>query len=193
MKTSTIFIIILFFVAIFGLLIFWAGIGAKRQELLDALQPAPKQEEKKGTLKLESPAFQNGAAIPARFTCAGANVSPPLAIIGAPAGTKAYALVMDDPDAPSGTWTHWIKWNISPLVRTIEEGVEPAGVSGRGRGGNETYQGPCPPSGAHSYRFRLYALDASLPLKQGSSKAALETAMMGHVLEQAELVGTFSK
>jgi hypothetical protein len=144
-------------------------------------------------MKLISTAFADNGMIPPRYTCDGPNVSPPLAISGVPEGAKALALVMDDPDAPSGTFDHWIVWNVPPETTAIEEGRQPQGVAGKNDFGRLTYGGPCPPSGIHTYRFKLYALDARLSLKEGSRKMALEEAMKGHILAEALLRGKYSR
>jgi Raf kinase inhibitor-like YbhB/YbcL family protein len=149
---------------------------------------------------LKSSAFQPGANIPQKYTCRGADVSPPLAWKGAPSGTKAFALIVDDPDAPAGDWVHWVAANIPATTPELPEGV-PAGENlpgGGVQGDNDFrklgYGGPCPPPGKpHRYFFRLYALDAPLDVKPGVAKRALEDAMKGHVLGQAELMGKFAR
>jgi len=142
-------------------------------------------------MKLTSPEFENNAHIPGKFTCRGENVSPALIIEGAPTEAKTLALIVDDPDAPSGTWVHWVMFNI-PIISRIEEGSGPGkqGINDSGRIG---YDGPCPPFGTHRYVFKLYALDAELDLKEGIGKADLEEAMDGHILAKAELIGLFKK
>jgi Raf kinase inhibitor-like YbhB/YbcL family protein len=145
-------------------------------------------------LILTSPAFENGQPIPPRFTADGADVSPPLEISGIPEGTASLALIMDDPDAPMGTWVHWVVWNIPPGTRRIEEGRLPAGaVQGRNSWGRNAYGGPAPPSGTHRYYFKLYALDSDFDLPAVTDKAALLAAMEGHVLGQAQLMGTYRR
>lgn len=147
-------------------------------------------------LMISSPAFEHGALMPGKYTCDGENINPPLEISGIPAGAKSLVLIMDDPDAPSGIWDHWLKWNIPVASGTtviVKEGEAPLGVSGRGTGGQTNYQGPCPPSGTHRYFFKVYALDTELALPEGGSKAELEAAMAGHVLAQGELVGRYSR
>ncbi len=145
------------------------------------------------TIKLTSSAFENNAAMPARFTCDGEGVNPPLEISGVPTGTKSLALVLHDPDAPvAGGWTHWVKWNIPPETKIIDEGREPSGVVGAGSGNSRSYQGPCPPSGTHRYFFKIYALDTMLNLPAGASKNQLEQAMEGHILGTGELIGLYA-
>jgi len=146
-----------------------------------------------GGLRLSSPAFADGGGIPDKYTCQGENVSPPLAIDGVPAGARSLVLIMEDPDAPMGTWDHWIVWNI-PVAGSIREDSVPQGaVQGRNGWGRAEYGGPCPPSGRHRYLFRLYALDGMLSLAGGSTKARVEDAMKGHVLAQARLTGLYQK
>ncbi len=141
---------------------------------------------------LTSNAFANEARIPTKYTCDGEDVSPPLAISGVPAGTQTLALVVDDPDAPSGTWDHWVACDI-PVTEAIAEGVTTLGTAGRNSWGRSGYGGPCPPSGTHRYYFTVYALDASLGLEPGADKAALLDAMQGHVLAEATLLGRYSR
>lgn len=150
-------------------------------------------------LELTSIAFKNGSGIPSKYTCDGSDVSPPLSWSGVPAGTKSLALIADDPDAPMGTWVHWVAWNIPASVTNLKEGLEKSaaladgtkqGISDFKRPG---YGGPCPPSGTHRYMFKLYALDATLDLAENTTKAKVEAAMKGHVLGQATLMGTYSR
>ncbi len=145
-------------------------------------------------LKLSSPVFQHNQMIPQKYTCDGADVSPPLLITNTPPGTKSLALIVDDPDAPAGIWVHWVLWNIDPKTTEIRENSVPAGA---GQGMNDfrkpDYGGPCPPSGTHRYFFKLYALDAALNPGKGASKAALERAMKGHVIAQSELIGLYKR
>jgi Raf kinase inhibitor-like YbhB/YbcL family protein len=151
------------------------------------------------SLGLTSPAFQQGSPIPVAYSCRGRDVSPALIWGEPPAGTKSLALIMDDPDAPMGTWVHWVIYNIPASARGLPEAV-PAGpqlkdgsLQGKNSGGQNGYNGPCPPSGTHRYFFKLYALDTALTLSSGASKDQLLKAMQGHILAQAELMGTFSK
>ena len=146
-----------------------------------------------GNFTLSSPAFLPNSLIPAKYTCDGENFNPPLAISGLPPAAKSLVLIMDDPDAPGRTWTHWVKWNIPPTLTEIHDNEEPSGVSGRGTGGNLTYQGPCPPSGIHRYFFKLYALNTELFLPLGATKTEVEQAMKEHILDQAELVGRYGR
>jgi hypothetical protein len=152
------------------------------------------------SMKLSSSAFENGAAIPKQFTCDGSDVSPALAWSGAPQNTKSFALIADDPDAPVGTWVHWVLFDLTADTKQLGEGVpKQEQIAGGARQGRNDfrrigYGGPCPPSGAaHRYFFKLYALDALLNLKAGASKADVEKAMAGHVLGQATLMGTYKR
>ncbi len=146
-------------------------------------------------MNLTSSAFAYGQSIPVKYSCKGEDVSPPLAWDEPPAGVRSFVLIMDDPDAPMGTWDHWILFNILPEARFLPENFRPARPIqvGRNSWGKNAYGGPCPPSGTHRYFFRLYALDTTLDLPDGASKNAILTAMRGHILAQAELMGTFRK
>ena len=154
-------------------------------------------------LTLESSAFKDGAPIPQKHTCDGEDLSPELSWSGAPKGTAALALICDDPDAPAGTWVHWVLYDVAPN----EKGTLPAalqkepelkeprgGRQGKNDFGRIGYGGPCPPRGkAHRYFFKLYALDRELALPPGKSKAEIEQAMKGHVLAEAKLMGTYQR
>ena len=144
--------------------------------------------------KLSSPAFNFGALIPSRYTCDGENTNPHLTIHGVPVKAKSLALVVEDPDAPSGLWVHWVMWNIPPEIREIREHTVPMGAEeGYNTRGKSGYDGPCPPSGTHRYFFRLFALDTKLKLAEDSDKEMLERAMETHILATAELMGTYSR
>jgi Raf kinase inhibitor-like YbhB/YbcL family protein len=162
------------------------------------LIPTPTPEPVTG-LKLTSPAFAQEGNIPPKYTCNGEDKSPPLAWNDPPTGTKSIALTMEDPDAPLGIWGHWVLYNLPPTARSLAEGIS-IGASlpdGSLQGANSArrlgYSGPCPPSGTHRYFFRLYALDTVLQPEAGKDKKALTNAMEGHILAQAELMGTYSK
>lgn len=144
-------------------------------------------------LKIESSAFKNKEKIPAKYSCEGEDLSPPLLFSNIPTKAKSLALIVDDPDAPTGTFDHWIVWNLPPATTELAEGasVPSEGVNGFGA---TRYRGPCPPRGKpHRYFFKLYALDTTLDLAAGSTKAALENAMKGHILSEAELVGLYQR
>jgi len=142
-------------------------------------------------MKVRSPEFENGKKVPRKFTCEGDDINPTLIIEGIPAGTKSMALIVDDPDAPMGTWVHWVSFNI-PVVSQIDEDSIP-GKQGLNDFGRKNYGGPCPPSGTHRYFFKLYALDNMLDLNEGINKEALEEAVEGHILDKAELIGLYKK
>jgi hypothetical protein len=144
-------------------------------------------------MKITSSAFQEGAHIPSKFTCDAGNTSPPLQIAGVPTGAKSLALIVDDPDAPSGLFTHWMIWNISPQTNAVTEGNMPKGVLGTNDFGRSDYGGPCPPSGMHRYYFRIFALDRELDLPSGAKRSQLDAAMKGHVVAQGELMGRYSR
>lgn len=129
--------------------------------------------------------------IPSKYTCTGANVSPPLSIGLIPENTKSFALIMEDPDAPMGTFDHWIVWNIPPK-RSIEENSAP-GIQGKNGRKENKYTGPCPQSGTHHYHFKVYALDTKLELKEDAGKKDLEEAMKDHVISSGELIGLYKK
>ena len=144
-------------------------------------------------MKITSSAFQQGGNIPSKFSCDGANTSPPLEIGDVPSGAKSLVLIVDDPDAPSGLFTHWAVWNISPQTSTIAEGSTPKGVQGTNDFGKSGYGGPCPPSGTHRYYFKIFALDQELDLPFGAKRGQLDTAIKGHVIAQGELMGRYSR
>lgn len=150
--------------------------------------------------KLESKAFKTGSDIPSKFTCDGENVSPELSWSTPPKGTESLALIADDPDAPVGTFVHWVLYDLPGHARQLAEGVPAtADPPGGGRQGTNDfrrigYGGPCPPPGKpHRYFFRLYALDRKLGLAPGARRAEVDQAMQGHVLEQAELMGRYQR
>ena len=151
------------------------------------------------TLPLSSPAFQQGQPIPSKYTCDGINVSPPLQWGSAPVGTKSFALIMDDPDAPKGTWVHWVLINLPATAKGLLENASKDADFPRNalEGINDFkktgYGGPCPPSGTHRYFFHLYALDKVLALPAGAKRADVDRAMVGHILVQGKLMGTYSK
>lgn len=152
------------------------------------------EANKENIMKISSPIFKEGEAIPLKYTCDGDDFNPALEISGMPQGTESLALLMDDPDSPSGNFVHWIVWNIRAEEAAIKENATPEsaaeGVNGFGRVG---YGGPCPHSGTHRYFFRLYALDNMLDLLPGANAAALKQAMEGHVLAEAELMGRYMR
>jgi Raf kinase inhibitor-like YbhB/YbcL family protein len=148
-------------------------------------------------ITLTSTAFSEGAPIPSDYTCDGADISPPLAWSEVPSGTQSLALIVDDPDAPRGTWVHWVLYNVPatvtelppnvPLERSLPNGAK----QGRNDFGKIGYGGPCPPRGTHRYYFKLYALDTQLALDAGATKQELLDAMAGHILAEGQLMGTY--
>ena len=144
-------------------------------------------------IKITSSAFQAGGTIPSKFTCDGADVNPALRFEGAPAEAKSLVLIVDDPDAPSGLFTHWLIWNIDPKATEIVESSAPKSVQGKNDFGKSGYGGPCPPSGMHRYYFKIFALDSDLDLAAGSKRVQLDAAMRGHVIAQGEMVGHYSR
>lgn len=145
------------------------------------------------SIGVTSTAFAEGAPIPAVYSCRGRNVSPPLAWSGGPTEAAALALVVDDPDAPRGTYTHWVVLDISPAVTSVGEGAVPAGaVQARNSAGEARYTGPCPPSGIHHYRFSVYALSKPLGLADGISLGIAIRAISEHAIAKGTLTGTFA-
>ncbi|HEX2580111.1 MAG TPA: YbhB/YbcL family Raf kinase inhibitor-like protein [Rhabdochlamydiaceae bacterium] len=147
-------------------------------------------------MQLISPAFENGGSIPYVYTCDGKDINPPLEIKGVPAGAKSLVLIMDDPDVPSFVrkdqmWVHWVIYDMPPETRTLKENSTPPGILGTNTDNERRYQGPCPPDREHRYFFKLYALKGVLKLKPGATKAQVEAAMEGQVLEKTELMGRY--
>ena len=164
------------------------------------VKPDTKQDtSKNAVIKIKSTAFEQEGMIPKKYTCEGENVSPELTWEAGPSGTKSYAIITDDPDAPSGTVVHWVVYNIPPGVKELQEGAgtnkKPADgtIQGMNEKKNEGYMGPCPPNGTHRYYFKIYALDIMLGQKGDVNKEKLVDAIKGHVLAQGELMGKYSK
>lgn len=147
----------------------------------------------KNFMQITSPAFVDGGMIPKKYTCDGENISPPLQFSEVPQNTVSLVLIVDDPDAPGGIWDHFVQFNIPANVREIPEGAKLEGVKGKNSFANLDYGGPCPPNGAHNYRFFLYALDQVLDLKEGATKSQVLYAMQNHILDQAILDGKYSR
>lgn len=147
-------------------------------------------------LELLSDAFEEGEAIPEKYTCEGANVSPPLSWRGVPEGTKSLVLICDDPDAPNGTWSHWVLYNLSPDMESLPEGYSagPNADEGRNDFGNSGYGGPCPPRGStHRYFFRLYALDTELEATPGATRIQILNRIEDHILAQTTYMGRYAR
>lgn len=150
-------------------------------------------------MKLTSSAFVEGAMIPVKYTCDGQDVSPPLAWADAPGGTRTLALICDDPDAPAGTWVHWVAFNLPPGAGGLPEDVpaekslKTGGIQGTNSWRRIGYGGPCPPGGVHRYFFKLYALDDSLALASNATTKEVQAAMKGHILAEAQLMGRYKR
>jgi Raf kinase inhibitor-like YbhB/YbcL family protein len=165
-----------------------------------AADVAPVKPSEKNTMQLTSNAFKEGQPIPVQHTCDGKDLSPPLKWTGAPPGTKSFALIVDDPDAPVGTWVHWVLYDVPGNATELSEGVPKTQyVAGNAKQGMNDfkhlgYGGPCPPPGkAHRYFFKLYALDHVIGIKPGTTKKDVEAAMQTHVLAQSQLMGTYQR
>lgn len=150
-------------------------------------------------IKITSSAFGNGESIPVRYTCDGENISPPLKWSNVPQGTKSFAIINDDPDAPMGTWVHWVIYNIPGNVTELAERISPlpklnnGALQGKNSWGKIGYGGPCPPSGTHRYFFKIYALDKTLEIGPGASKEEVLKAIKGHILAEGQLYGKYSR
>jgi Raf kinase inhibitor-like YbhB/YbcL family protein len=150
------------------------------------------RDENMEKLTVKSPVFAHNTAIPKKYTCDGNGINPPLTIEGIPDQTKSLSLIMNDPDAPSGTFVHWIVWNIPPHGSKIGENMIP-GVEGMNSAKRKGYASPCPPSGTHRYFFKVYALDTELSLAPNSSAGDLEIEMEGHILAKGEIIGLYRR
>jgi len=156
-------------------------------------------EGEKMEIKIESSAFKEGEFIPSKYTCDGSNTSPPLKWSDSPEGTASLVLISDDPDAPGGTWVHWVVYNIPPAEKEFAENIpssqtlENGTIQGTNDFGKVGYGGPCPPSGTHRYYFKLYALDTMLKLAAGATKKQVVEAMKGHVIAEAQLMGRYKR
>ena len=146
-----------------------------------------------GKMKITSSAFEEGTNIAQKFSCDGSNVNPPLHFEGIPPEAKSLVLIVDDPDAPSGLFTHWLVWNVDPKTVDIAENSAPQGaVQGRNDFGKSGYGGPCPPSGTHRYYFKIFALDQTLNLKPAAKRKEVDAAIRGHTIGQGELMGRYA-
>jgi len=151
------------------------------------------------SIKLTSPAFEDGVMIPGKYTCDGDDVSPQLNWEDIPDGTQSIAIIMDDPDAPRGTWVHWVIYNIEPDTNELHENIDTdevvnsGALQGKNSWGNIGYGGPCPPGGVHRYFFKIYALDAETLTEPGATKEDLLESIRGHILDQGELMGRYER
>jgi hypothetical protein len=172
---------------------------AEGETYSDITEETPFPDSLEDSMNLTSTAFSYGEFIPAKYSCNDEDVSPSLSWTEPPAGTQSFALIMDDPDAPVGTWVHWVLFNLPASARGLSEGMPSdlkfadGSVQGITSAGSHGYHGPCPPSGTHRYFFKLYALDTTLSLTFAADKKEVLAAMDGHILAQAELMGKFSK
>lgn len=145
-------------------------------------------------MKITSSAFENKQMIPPKYTCDGKDINPPLEIIDIPPKTRGLVLIVDDPDAPSGDWVHWLVWGINPETKLIAEDESPQGaVQGTNDFNKQNYGGPCPPSGIHHYQFKIYALDTTLNLPSSSRKKDLEKAIENHILDKTLFIGLYQR
>lgn len=145
-------------------------------------------------IQISSTAFANSEMIPAKYTCDAEDVSPQLSWSNVPEETRSLVLIMDDPDAPIGTWVHWVLYELPPDLLELAEGVQGVGIAGNNSWRKSVYGGPCPPPGdPHRYFFKLYALDTKLNLKPGATKAKVERAMQGHIMTQGQLMGQYGR
>ncbi|MCL4358482.1 YbhB/YbcL family Raf kinase inhibitor-like protein [Patescibacteria group bacterium] len=145
-------------------------------------------------MKITSPNFENNNFIPSKYTCDGQDINPELEIKSVLADAKSLVLIVDDPDAPGGDWVHWLVWNIDPKTALIKEKSVPIGaVVGLNSFGKNSYGGPCPPSGAHHYHFKIYAIDTTLNIASSSRKINLEESMAGHIIGQGEIIGLYAR
>jgi Raf kinase inhibitor-like YbhB/YbcL family protein len=182
------------------LLILFAA-GCAKQPAAPAQNPAVTStpQSTAPVFRLTSTAFKDGEPVPRQYTCSGVNVSPPLEWPGVHKTAKTLAIIADDPDAPAGTWVHWVVYNLPAdtmgIVENLpqDENLKGGGFQGKNDFEKIGYGGPCPPSGTHRYFFKIYALDGELPLKAGATKTDVEKAMEGHILAQTQLMGTYKK
>ena len=176
---------------VIGVWIFISPLLQQSFTLSSGISPLPSATT---SMQLTSSAFVHNGTIPQRYTCQGLNVSPPLSLSGTPPSTKSIAFIMDDPDAPQGTWTHWLWWNASSSLQTLSENTFPLQViQGTTSAGSVGYHGPCPPSGTHRYIFHAYALDTLRTLSSSTTAPLLRSAMQGHILAQGQLIGLYSQ
>lgn len=185
--------IILLLLAAGGVIWLWASSQTSKSTTYQTEQTKPRGEET-FNMKIQSSAFGEGQPIPKKYTCDGDGVNPPLNFSDIPSKTQSLALIVDDPDAPAGTWVHWLVWDMDPAVTSLAENSAPSGATqGKTSFGQNVYGGPCPPAGQHRYYFKLYALDTKLKLPSYSTVAELNSAMQGHIITQAELMGTYGR
>ena len=182
-----------------GLLLLMIGCARQAPPSTKPLENVNLPQTSPSAMQVTSTAIKEGQPIPRQYTCDGVNISPPLEWKGTPKSARTIAIIADDPDAPSGTWVHWVVYNLPAenigLVENLPptEDVKAGGFQGKNDFQKIGYGGPCPPSGAHRYFFKVYALDTELPLKGGATKAEVEKAMQGHIVAQGQLMGTYQR
>lgn len=188
MNKKHIIILILFFLAVFFSVMVFVASNKK------TATPSLPKINNLISMRIISPEFKNNETIPGKFTCDGLNINPELKIYGVPDTAISLAIILDDPDATNGDWSHWVAWNIDPKTETILENSIPDGtIFGKTDFGDNKYGGPCPAVGTHRYFFHLYALDTNLDIPQNSTKADLLKAMEGHLITETELMGVYSR
>jgi len=176
-------------VILFTIISFSTGCSANTKT-----EPQINNISKTTIMKISSTAYTENGQVPSKFTCDGENINPPVQFEAIPEDTKSLALIYEDPDAPNGTWIHWVVWNIDPANPVIAENSVPQGAEvGNNDFGETAYGGPCPPGGTHRYVFKGYALDTMLQLAPGSAKKDLKVAMDGHMLAEALLTGVYTR
>ena len=182
-----------------GLLLLLIGCASPAPPAKRQLENVNLPQTAQPAMQVTSTAFKEGQSIPRQYTCDGVNISPPLEWNGVPKSAKTIAIIADDPDAPAGTWVHWVLYNLPAVNIGLVENLPPTealkagGFQGKNDFQKIGYGGPCPPSGTHRYFFKVYALDNELPLKAGATKAEVEKAMQGHIVAQTQLMGTYSR
>lgn len=184
-----------YFVLLLVFALFLTSCSYEEQRNLDNANNSKEVNQKEMLkMRVSSPSFKNFGRIPDKYTCKGLNVNPEINIEEVPSEAKSLVLIIDDPDAPMGTWDHWILFNIDPKVRRIKEDSVPENATkGINSFGTLEYGGPCPPSGSHRYFFKVYALDRVLDLSEGATKKEVERRMQGHIIDRAEIIGLYSK
>jgi Raf kinase inhibitor-like YbhB/YbcL family protein len=170
-------------------------LGEKMLQQFNNSKPSQNKGSKASTnMKIKCSAFSNNGKIPSKYTCDGENMNPPLSFSDIPNNSKSLLLIVDDPDAPAGIWTHWILFNIPPDTKEVPENSVPSGaIQGVTSFSTKGYGGPCPPSGTHHYYFKLFALDITLDLPESSKAKDIEEVVVGHILAQAQLIGLYSR
>jgi Raf kinase inhibitor-like YbhB/YbcL family protein len=173
----------------YGFLLLVLLLGCKKLEPGLAPEGAPEM-----SIQITSSAFKEGDKIPRQYTCDDKNISPPLDWTGVPVNSTSLTIIMDDPDAPAGTWVHWVLFDLKPDINGLGEGKSENGIQGKNDFGQTGYGGPCPPRGSnHRYFIKIYALDIQLGIKTGASKAQVENLMKGHILAQGQLMGKYAR